>query len=246
MKAPRPENDSARLQVLQEYQILDTAPERAFDDIIELASFICGTPIAFLSLVAEDRQWFKAAKGITLNETPRDDSFCAHTIMKPEVLVVEDATKDHRFAASPLVQGHPGFRFYAGAPLLTPEGFALGSLCAVDIKPHHLEREQVRALEALSRMVVTELELRRVSKELQEASAKIKTLHGLLPICSYCKGVRNDEGYWQTVELYIERHSEARFTHGICPACLEKHHPQVAERRRLHSAVEQHRPTTRS
>ncbi len=228
MKAPRPENDVSRIEALRRYQILDTAPEKAFNDIIELASFICRTPIAFMSLVAEDRQWFKAAKGIQIAETPRDDAFCAHTIMKPEVLIVEDASQDHRFAENPLVKGHPGFRFYAGAPLITRDGHALGSLCAVDTKPHHLGEGQICALEALARTVVSELELRRVSKELQDAAVKIKTLHGLLPICSYCKGVRDDEGYWQDVETYVEGHSEAHFTHGICPRCLEKHYPELA------------------
>jgi GAF domain-containing protein len=230
-KAPQPKNEAARLKALDEYRILDTAPERAFNDIIELASFICETPIAFMSLVAEDRQWFKAAKGIKLNQTPRDDAFCSYTILNPEVLIVEDAAKDVRFSRIPLVKGHPGFRFYAGAPLVTHEGFALGSLCAVDTRPHHLEEAQIRALEALARTVVSELELRRVSNELREAAAKIKTLHGLLPICSYCKGVRDDEGYWQSVEAYVESRSDAHFTHGICPSCLEKHYPQFSHQK---------------
>ncbi|MCU0771966.1 MAG: GAF domain-containing protein [Verrucomicrobia bacterium] len=236
MKAPRSEHEAARLQALRRYHILDTAPERAFNDIIELASFICHTPIAFMSLVAEDRQWFKAAKGIEMTETPRDDAFCAHTILESGVFIVEDARKDHRFANNPLVEGHPGFRFYAGAPLVTREGHALGSLCAVDLKPHHLDQAQIRALEALARTVVSELELRRVSLELQEAAAKIKTLHGLLPICSYCKGVRDDAGYWQSVEAYVERHSDAHFTHGICPKCFEKHYPELARQKQAAGA----------
>jgi len=221
---------------LSQYRILDTAPERAFNDIIELASFICQTPIAFMSLVAEDRQWFKAAKGIKITETPRDDAFCSYTILRPEVLVVEDAGKDDRFANLPLVKGHPGFRFYAGAPLVTREGYALGSLCAVDTRPHQLNEEQIRALEALARTVVSELELRRVSKDLREAAANIKALRGLLPICSYCKGVRDDEGYWQSVEAYVESHSDAHFTHGICPACLEKHYPEYARQKETPAA----------
>jgi GAF domain-containing protein len=238
MKTPRSENEAARLQALRRYRILDTAPEKAFNDIIELASFICRTPIAFMSLVAEDRQWFKAAKGINLKETPREVAFCSHTIMDSKVFIVEDASKDGRFAKNPLVQGHPGFRFYAGAPLVTGDGHALGSLCAADVKPHHLDHAQIRALEALARTVVSELELRRVSMELQEAAAKIKTLHGLLPICSYCKGVRNDEGYWQSVEAYVESHSDARFTHGICPCCLEKHYPQLAQQKEAAALAE--------
>lgn len=231
MTAPRPDNEAARLEALDKYRILDTAPEPAFNDIVELASFVCKTPIAFMSLVAEDRQWFKAVKGIQIKGTPREDAFCAHTILKPEVFIVEDARKDRRFARNPLVKGHPGIRFYAGAPLVTREGYVLGSVCAVDVKPNHLEEEQIQALQALARTVVGELELRRVSKELQEASAKIKTLHGLLPICSYCKGVRDDEGYWQDVEAYIESHSDAHFTHGICPSCLEKYYPELARRK---------------
>jgi hypothetical protein len=165
--------------------------------------------------------------------------------MKPEVLIVEDAFKDRRFSKNPLVKGHPGFRFYAGAPLVTREGYALGSLCAVDVKPHQLDAEQISSLEALARTVVSELELRRASKDLQEASAKIKTLHGLLPICSYCKGVRNDEGYWQSVEAYVESHSDAHFTHGICPCCLKEHYPEVAlQRQAAAAALSSRRPAS--
>lgn len=228
MTAPEPVNEKARLEALSRYRILDTAPERAFNDIVELASFIFKTPMAFLSLVAKERQWFKAKKGVDLSSTPRDQAFCAHTILTSDVLIIEDALKDERFAESPLVREHPGWRFYAGAPLLTSEGHALGAVCAVDRTPHRIQAAQVRALQALSRTVVTELELRRVSMELREASAKIKTLHGLLPICSYCKGVRDDRGYWETVEAYVEHRSDAHFTHGICPECMAKHYPDVA------------------
>lgn len=242
-KTPRPINETARLEALNQYHILDTAPERAFNDVTELASFICQTRIAFMSLVAEDRQWFKAAKGIKISETPRDDAFCSHTIMKPKVLVVEDATKDQRFSQNPLVKGHPGIRFYAGAPLVTREGYALGSLCAVDVQPRHLNKKQVQALEALARTVVGELELRRTSMQLREAVAKIKTLHGLLPICSYCKGVRDDDGYWQSVEAYVEGHSDAHFTHGICPDCLKKHYPDLAHQKEASAAAHSSGPS---
>ena len=146
MKAPRPNNETSRIERLQQYRILDTAPERAFNDIVELASFICRTPIAFLSMVASDRQWFKAVKGVDLEQTPRDDAFCAHTILGSEVLIVEDARKDDRFSGNPLVRGHPGFRFYAGAPLVNPDGHALGTLCVIDETPRELSDDQQKAL----------------------------------------------------------------------------------------------------
>jgi GAF domain-containing protein len=229
MKPPIPNNEAARLAALRNYHILDTAPERSFDAITELASFICETPIALVSLVDRERQWFKSKVGLAASETHRDFSFCAHAIVQGSLLVVEDATADARFADNPLVTGEPRIRFYAGAPLITPAGHALGSLCVIDRTPRKLSAERASALEKLASLVVTQLELRRVSHELAEAATNLKTLSGMLPICSHCKGIRDDKGYWQRVELYVQAHSEAEFTHSICPDCMKREHPELYE-----------------
>lgn len=232
MTAPLPPNETKRLDALIRYQILDTPAEPTFDDFACLASAICDTPIAVMSLVDSDRQWFKARVGLDATETPREHAFCAHTILGETVMIVEDATRDVRFAQNPLVTGDPRIRFYAGAPLLDGRGNALGSLCVIDSKPRQLTPMQMQALEVLSRQIIAQLELRRTTADLADALANLKTLQGLLPICSHCKGVRNDSGYWQSVESYVCAHTEAEFTHSICPTCLKVHHPEVFEKLR--------------
>src|SRR5579884_2483449 len=166
MKAPIPKKEKKRLEVLWQYDILDTVPEQVFDDLTELAATICEAPIALITLVDEDRQWFKSKVGISQNETSRDVSFCGHAIMEDKLFIVPDAAHDQRFARNPLVLGDPKIRFYAGAPLVTPDGHALGTLCVIDKVPRTLRPEQKRALEILSRHVMTQLELRRRSLEL--------------------------------------------------------------------------------
>lgn len=232
MKPPVLAQEEARIEALRRYRILDTAPEQVFDDITALASFICQAPIALMSLVDDERQWFKSKVGLQADETHRDQAFCAHTIFKGGLLVVEDAMADARFSTNPLVTGDPHIRFYAGAPLLTPEGHGLGSLCVIDRQARKLSAEQSSALEKLARLVVNQLELRRVSYDLAEATANLKTLSGLLPICSYCKGIRDDKGYWQRVEQFVRDHTEAEFTHGICPDCAKKHFPEFIKRKK--------------
>lgn len=213
------------MEALRQYNLLDTDPEQGYNDIALLASSICGTPIALMTLVDNDRQWFKARIGLEARETPRDHAFCAHTILRQEPLVVEDATRDSRFSTNPLVASDPHIRFYAGAPLLSPQGFGLGSLCVIDRTPRKITADQLKSLEALARLVVTQMELRRVSAELAEAASNLKTLSGLLPMCAYCKGIRDDQGYWQQVERYVETHSHSTFSHGICPHCAHRHFP---------------------
>ncbi|HSA93392.1 MAG TPA: response regulator [Terriglobales bacterium] len=172
MKAPLPSNEAARLEALRRYKVLDTPPEPAFDDISRIAAHVCGTPLALVSLVDADRQWFKSRIGVEAAETPREIAFCAHAILGSDVFEVPDALADERFARNPLVTGEPHLRFYAGAPLIDPEGHALGTLCVADHKPHILTAEQRDTLRALARQVMVQLELRRHLEELATAMAE--------------------------------------------------------------------------
>ncbi|MFU8817363.1 MAG: SpoIIE family protein phosphatase [Pseudomonadales bacterium] len=170
-RAAFPDNEAARLAALQEYEILDTLPEPAYDDISRVAAQICGTPIALITLIDENRQWCKARVGLDLQETPRDEAFCAHAILEPDaLLVVEDTLQDPRFADDPRVTGDPGIRFYAGAPLVTADGHALGSLCVIDRQPRKLDAAQRESLQALARQVVAQLELRRALRTIERDS----------------------------------------------------------------------------
>jgi GAF domain-containing protein len=231
MNAPLPDNESERLEALRAYHILDTEAEQVYDDVTALVSCICKVPMATISLVDEKRQWFKSRLGVAQKETPREVAFCAHAILQTEPLIVNDALADERFLDSPLVNQDPEIRFYAGFPLINKEGFALGTVCALDHEPRHLDAQQQLAMLALTRQVMVLLELRRVSTQLAESLEHVKTLRGLLPICAWCKRIRDDQGYWKQVEAYFHAHTGADFTHGICPECMEKHmadHKEVA------------------
>jgi PAS domain S-box-containing protein len=173
MTAPIPVNEKERLAALRRYDILDTAPDQFFDDLVELASFICDVPISLITLIDEDRQWFKSKKGMNGNGSARDVAFCAHAIMQNDLFIVPDALKDKRFVNNPFVTADPEIRFYAGAPLVTSDGYALGTLCVIDRKPRELTAEQTSALAALSRQVVAQLELRRSVKQLSIAQAEL-------------------------------------------------------------------------
>jgi anti-sigma regulatory factor (Ser/Thr protein kinase) len=201
-------NEKARLQALHGYKILDTDPEKAFDDLTILASHICETPVALITLIDSTRQWFKSKVGVSVNETPREVSFCAIAIQQPDLFIVPDATKDPRFSSNPFVIGDPKIRFYAGAPITSSDGHPLGTLCVVDLVPRHLTSSQENALLALSRQVKAQFELRKnlielrtalderdraederdhTIMELERALEHVQRLSGLLPACSACK-----------------------------------------------------------
>jgi signal transduction histidine kinase len=176
VKAPLPDNETDRLAALYALDILDSPAEQDFDDIVKLASNVCGAPMSLVSLLDSDRQWFKARIGTDLIETDRDISFCAHAVLGRDLLVVPDATKDVRFADNPLVDQDGGVRFYAGAPLVTTDGYALGTLCVIDREPRRLDIEQLQALRALARQVTSQIELRRHALALANTTARLQEL----------------------------------------------------------------------
>jgi GAF domain-containing protein len=164
-----PVAEKERLASLEKYAILDTEPEQGFDELTLLASYVCKTPMAMISLVDEDRQWFKSKIGLTSSQTPRDIAMCSVAIQQSGVMVVPDTLKDERFRDNPLVTSDPHIRFYAGAPLINDEGYALGTLCVIDQNPRTFGQDQQVALQALSRLVVAQLEFRRNLALLKEA-----------------------------------------------------------------------------
>jgi GAF domain-containing protein len=243
MSYPIPENEAGRLNTLRGYGILDTHPEDRFDDLTRLAASICGTPISLISLVDDDRQWFKSRIGMEARQTARRDAFCAHTIISAELFVVPDASQDARFAANPLVLGEPYLRFYAGAPLTAPNGHILGALCVMDRVPRQLNCDQLESLRILSRQVMAQVtlgknlqdlrtalrvrddlerDLGKLVQDFQEAKVTIHALKRLIPVCAWCKKVRDDRGYWEQVEAYITSSTGTDTTGAICPDCLDK------------------------
>ena len=170
IKAAIPDNEQNRLKALMAYRILDTEAEKAFDDLTRLAAHICQSPIALISLVDPERQWFKSKVGLDACQTDRDIAFCAHAIHQDNIFEIPDAHQDPRFHDNPLVTGEPYIRFYAGTPLITPEGYAIGTLCVMGSEPGQLSTEQRSALETLGREVISQLELRKKVRELNQAN----------------------------------------------------------------------------
>ena len=181
-----PVNEQERLAALDEYDILDSLPEADFDDITRIASEICHTPISLVTIIHANRQWFKSRHGFPWSEIHRDISFCAHAMHAPEeVFIVPDAAKDDRFHDNPLVTGEADISFYAGIPLINPEGFVLGTLCVFDTKPNDLTPGQVGTLRSLARQIVCQLELRKKVLQLNETQAELKNAYADLEKFSY-------------------------------------------------------------
>jgi anti-sigma regulatory factor (Ser/Thr protein kinase) len=213
----RQNGEAARLEALRKYDILDTEPEVGFDDLALLASHICATPMAAITLVDRDRQWFKARVGLAVRETPRSISFCTHAIQQRGIFVVPDATKDERLRDNPQVTGDMHIRFYAGAPLITRDGYALGTLCVVDRHPRHLTSAQAEALAALRRQVEAQLELRRRVIELRAANENIQKLAGMMPFCSTCEF---------TMTIPADPAAIPAVTEGVNAMLTQKHWPE--------------------
>lgn len=181
MEAALPKNEVERLKALSEYRVLDTLPEQGYDDITRLAAYICKTPIALVSLVDASRQWFKSKVGLSVQETARSEAFCAHALLQPQqMLLVEDALTDARFSDNRLVVGPPYIRFYAGVPLLTPSGEALGTLCVIDTQPRKMGATDQEALSRLARQVMIQLELRKTAFAIQQAEQELQRLNQAL------------------------------------------------------------------
>jgi GAF domain-containing protein len=169
MAAAPPSIEASRIAALNRYAILDTEPEQSFDDLVTLAAHICKTPMAMLSLVDEHRQWFKSKVGVQVCETPREASICTYAIQQDDLFIVPDTRQDPRFRDNPLVVGEPRVRFYAGAPLINEDGFALGTLCVVDREPRELDEDQKNALLSLRRLALAQMELRQNLRLLKDA-----------------------------------------------------------------------------
>jgi|SRR5688572_9514035 len=231
-------DEAARLDALKRYRILDTEPERNFDDLTLLASHICGTPIALIALVDANRQWFKSKVGVSMSETSRAISFCAHAIEGAGLFVVPDASEDARFRDNPQVTGDLHIRFYAGAPLVTPDGHALGTLCVVDRVARTLTPDQIEALDALRRQAQALLELRknlidleqaledrdraeerqtRLIDRLREAHDDVRRLSALIPYCSTCAF---------TMTIPADPAAIPTVTAGVVQVLQEKHWPE--------------------
>jgi GAF domain-containing protein len=186
VRAPRHPREPERLEALRLYGILNTEAEKSFDDLARLASVICASPISLVSLVDEGRQWFKARIAMAATETSRDVAFCAHAILQDDVMIVPDALADERFADNPLVLCEPYIRFYAGAPLITPDGLPVGTLCVFDRVPRQLSAEQIQALEVLRDAVVAQLELRRRLLEVSDLAAERDARSPIVPAPAVC------------------------------------------------------------
>jgi len=225
----RPPNERRRLEALKLYQCLELGNAEGLQDIAMVAAQVMGTPTALVSLIEEHRQVYLGKVGTPLSEVPRDDSFCTHTILGTTVLTVVDATQDERFSSNPHVLKPDGVRFYAGTPVMSNDGEAIGTVCVVDSRPREINSDQKTLLMALARTAARLLEQARTAKELAESLAEVKAVQQLLPLCSSCKSVRSDKGYWSRLEDYLGSKSEFKVSTGMCPDCMKRLYPHFCD-----------------
>jgi PAS domain S-box-containing protein len=227
---PVPSNETERLKALSEYNILDTLPEEEFDRLTQLASIICGVPIALISLIDKERQWFKSRVGLDTPQTSRDISFCQYAIMEEQLFEVEDATKDERFVNNPLVTADPNIRFYAGYPLVDPHGYALGTLCVIDQKSRVLSEEQQKALSLLAKEVVSQIVQRQKSIEKDKLERLFNLSTDLICIAGmdgYFKKI--NPAFTATLGWTMEELLEKPFIDFIHPADVAASQAQLAK-----------------
>ena len=222
MPAPLPIDEKIRLEALRQFAFLDTEPSESFDDITRLAAYICKTSIALVSFVDEDRQWFLSRHGTELRETDRCLAFCAYAILDEAILEVPDARNDARFVDNALVTGEPFIRFYAGAPLRSPGGQNLGTLCVIDQRPRTLTTEQRCVLKALARQVSMLLEGAIVRRQLANALTALEAFDQTLSACVLCNDVIFDDQQI-TLRHYVETHTLATFHDSVCRRCTPKY-----------------------
>jgi len=221
LKIPNKQKENIRLEALRSYQILDSAAEESFDDITHLASQICDTPIALISLVDTHRQWFKSRVGLDVCETDRELSFCAHNLTGNELLIVPDASEDDRFRSNALVTGDPYIRFYAGAPIINRDGHSLGSVCVIDQKSREITDQQKEILKRLANQTMVLLEARKTSMKLAETIATLETVKNFMTICSTCKKIKIKKGQWASFEEFLMDHKDFDLSHGLCESCYD-------------------------
>jgi GAF domain-containing protein len=211
--APLPHNEEDRLQELRLHRLLDTEAEAGFDSITALARRLLEVPIAAISLVDANRQWFKSRSGLDVESTPRDVAFCAHAILGSDLLVIPDAHEDSRFCNNPLVLGEPFVRFYAGAPIRMQGGLNLGTICIIDRRPRQLDAAQLDSLRLLQTLTQNLIDMRRARMDLE-------ALRSMLPICSWCRSVQGESGEWIPLQDYISQ--SVSVTHSMCPPCHDR------------------------
>lgn len=195
--------EALRLQELLDYQIIDTSPESKFDSITMLASYICNAPISLVSLLDNERQWFKSKHGLEVSETPRNISFCNYTIQTDEIFEVENALNDKRFANNPLVQGYPNIQFYAGAPLITPDGYRLGSLCVIDSKPNKLDDRQKIALKILASEVMSHMELAKKNRRLEKTLTDYQDIYAMFDASGELHCILDEKGKIESINKAV-------------------------------------------